>query len=117
VPKLLYWSEKIGCGATIELDSGEVCLVSVAQAGVLVKARKKGRFAQLLINRGAILYDEKNVYVAAKTAMALDMMFHNKTIPQTFQNPVLYAFANAVWNCPTAAEVAITLNEATSPEG
>jgi hypothetical protein len=50
VPKLLYWSEKVGCGATIELDSGEVCLVSVAQAGVLVKARKKGRFARLLVN-------------------------------------------------------------------
>jgi hypothetical protein len=36
------------------------------------------------------------------------------TVPQKFQNPVLYAFANAVWNCPTAADVAITLNEATA---
>jgi DNA-binding FadR family transcriptional regulator len=47
--------------------------------------------------------------------MALDVMFH-KTIPQSFQNPVLYAFANAVWNCPTAAEVGITINEATAGE-
>jgi hypothetical protein len=42
--ELLYWSEKIGCGATMKLRSSEICMVSVARVGVLVKADKPGRF-------------------------------------------------------------------------
>ena len=37
MPKLLRSSETAGCGATIELDSGEVVYVSIAQTGVLVR--------------------------------------------------------------------------------
>ena len=42
MPKLVYSSEKLGCGATIELDSGDTCMISVAQSGVLVRSYKKG---------------------------------------------------------------------------
>jgi hypothetical protein len=38
MPKLLRSSETSGCGATIELDSGEVVFVSIAQTGVLVRS-------------------------------------------------------------------------------
>ena len=110
--KLLYSSETVGCGATMKLESGEICIVSVAQSGVSVKSNR-GKFAQLLAGLfGAVLYREKNVYKAAETAMALDMLFPQKGIPVAFRNPVLNAFANAVWQCSTAAEVAITPNEA-----
>ncbi len=34
MPKLLRSSETAGCGATIELDNGEVVYVSIAQIGV-----------------------------------------------------------------------------------
>jgi hypothetical protein len=34
MPKLVFSSEKHGCGATIEVDSQETCLVSVSQSGV-----------------------------------------------------------------------------------
>jgi hypothetical protein len=107
MPTLLYFSERFGCGITLRLDSGEPCLISVAQTGVRVRKSRHGWF-------GAILYEERNVYLAAKTGMALDQLFPVNVVPVTIQNPVLRAFANAVWHCPTAAAVARTLNEAIS---
>jgi hypothetical protein len=113
MPRLVYSSEKIGCGATIELDSGEICMISVARLGVLVRSYKTGRWNGLLGSfLGAKLYHEKNVYRAAKTATALDSKYEQVTSLK-FNNPVLTAFASAVWNCSSAAEVAIVLNEAT----
>jgi TPR repeat protein len=103
--KLLYYSERMGCGATLRLDSGEPCLISIAQSGVRVK---KSRYGWL----GAILYNETNIYLAAKTGLALDLLFPEKLVPITFQNPVLNAFTNAVWHCSTAAEVSVRLNKA-----
>lgn len=111
--KLLYSSEKIGCGATMELDSGEICLVSVAKAGVLVRS-SKGLFSRTMVGIfGAILYNETNVYKAVQTSIALDTLFVERPNHLTFQSPVLNAFANAIWHCPTAANVAVTLNTAT----
>jgi hypothetical protein len=73
MPRLVFSSEKAGCGATIELDNGETCLISVAQSGVLVRSYKKGILSGVLGSFfGPILYSEKNVYRAAKTAAALD---------------------------------------------
>lgn len=63
---------------------------------------------------GATLYNEKNVYIAGRTAAALFVLFPQIWTPVTFKNPVLSAFANAVCHCSTAAEVATTLNEATA---
>lgn len=105
--KLLYHSERFGCGATFELDDKNKCVISVARSGVLVKAYA-GRFSFF----GSILYNEKNVYLAGKTAAALCILFLEKHTSVTFKNPVLAAFANAVCQCPTAAEVATMLNEA-----
>jgi hypothetical protein len=103
--KILHFSEKVGCGVTFRLDSGEPCLLSVAQTGVRVKKSRLGFL-------GAILYHEKNAYQAAKTGMALDSLFPEQKIPLPITNPVLRAFANAIWHCASAAEVARTLNEA-----
>jgi hypothetical protein len=63
---------------------------------------------------GAILYNEKNVFKAAMTAAALDSLFPPKRIPLTFQNPVLGAFANAIWQSSSAAELCVALNTAQS---
>jgi len=113
MPKLINHSEKFGCGATIGLDSGETCLISVAQAGVLVRSYKKGVIATLVGSfLGPKLYDETNVYKAAATAMALDTIYPDYQVPIRFKNPVLGAFANAVWQCSTAAEVGVILNTA-----
>jgi hypothetical protein len=115
MPRLVYSSEKLGCGATIELDSGEICMISVARLGVLVRFYKTGRWNGLLGSFfGSVLYNEKNVYRAAKTAAALDTKYAQ--VPSLkFRNPVLAAFASAVWSCSSAAEVAIVLNEADQP--
>jgi hypothetical protein len=109
MPKVLFFAEpsngRPGLGATIRLDSGEPCLISIAQTGVRVK---KTRFGFL----GPVLYNEENVYRAAATARALSERFPNNLLPAEFSNPVLRAFANAVLHCSTCAEVAVTLNEA-----
>jgi hypothetical protein len=106
--ELLYWSESIGCGATVKLRSHEICVVSVARSGVLVKS-SQSRFIGFF---GTVLYNEKNAYKVAETVMALDALFPENSVAATFRNRVLTAYANAIWQCSTAAEVAITLNEA-----
>ena len=60
---------------------------------------------------GPKLYNERNVYKNAKTAQSLSIIYPE--LPAlTFKNPVLTAFANAIWHCRSAAEVSVTLNEA-----
>jgi hypothetical protein len=113
MPKLLYSSERFGCGATIELASGDICIVSVAQIGVRVRSYRKGLFGSLFGGFiGPILFNEKNVYVAAKTAVVLHELFPDYPPSLNFKNPVLAAFAGAVWTCSSAAEVSCVLNEA-----
>ena len=113
MPRLVYSNEKFGCGATIELDSEDVCMISVAQAGVLVRSYRKGFFTAAFGSIfGATLYNEKNVCLAAKTAASLDTIFPDKIPALKFRNPVLSAFANAIWHCSSAAEVSIVCNEA-----
>lgn len=114
MPKLLRWSETAGCGATIQLDSGEVVFVSIAQIGVLVRKidLSGGLMRNLMSNFfGPKLYNESSVYKNAQTAQALyeDFPLHAPQLPE-FKNPVLAAFANAIWNCGSAAEVCLILN-------
>jgi hypothetical protein len=109
MPKLLHFSERVGCGMTIRLDSGGLCTIWVAQAGVLVK---KSRFGFL----GATLYNERNVYKAAKTGIALAQQFPKNVLPVQIKNLLLGGFANTAWHCPTAAAIARVLNEALPKE-
>lgn len=113
MPKLIYHSEKAGCAATIGLDGGEACIISVAQTGVLVRGRKQGLIAALVGSFfGPKLYEEKDVYKAAVTAMALDTLYPDYRVPIRFNNRILGAFANAVWQCTTMAEVSVVLHTA-----
>jgi hypothetical protein len=121
MPKLEFWSERAGNGATIRLDSGEVVIVSIAQVGVLVrKWEKDAGFWKMLMSNfwGARLYNERSIYKNAKTAQALSELFPDKApeLPE-FKNPVLAVFANAVWHCGSAAEVCTVLNEAAKDDG
>jgi len=116
MPKLLYSNETHGCGATIKLDSQETCMVSCAQSGVLVKSYR-GRFGQFWINFcGSVLYNERIVSKAAETAMALEILFPVSLLPVKFENHVLNAFANAIWQCSTATEVSRVVHQAANPE-
>jgi hypothetical protein len=110
MPKLMFSSETMGCGATIRVDSGEEIMVSVAKAGVRVRSTK-GFFGSF---SGAILYDEKNVYKNVQTGLSLSLSYPNQVPELEFRNPNLKAFANAIWQCKTAAEVCTVLNEAAS---
>ncbi len=115
MPKLLRSSETAGCGATIELDNGEVMYVSIAQSGVLVrKWNMNGGLIKSLFSNffGPKLYNESNVYKNAQTALALSTMYPEQASPLSFKNPVLAAFSNAIWHCSSTAEVCAVLNEA-----
>ncbi|MGO9389247.1 hypothetical protein [Rhodoblastus sp.] len=115
MPKLLRSSETAGCGATIELDSKEVVYVSIAQSGVIVRLwdMHGGFFKSFITNfTGHLLYNEKNVYKNTQTGMQLKLTFPQQAPELNFTNPVLSAFSNAIWNCPSAARVAAVLNEA-----
>jgi hypothetical protein len=66
---------------------------------------------------GPKLYKEEVLYKAAATALALDSLFPEYLVPVTLRNPVLAAFANAVWRCSSAAEVSVLLNTAIEKAG
>ena len=59
-----------------------------------------------------MLYKEKSAYKVAETVSALDALFPANSLPATFRNPILTTYANAIWQCSTAVEAAIILNEA-----
>jgi len=114
--RLLRSSETMGCGATIELDSGEVISVSIAQSVLvtLVWHRQDGLLKRLF-GRGFFgqkLYYESHPYNNAQTVEALFEMFPEQAPELRFKNPVLEVFANAVWHCPSAAKVCVVLNGA-----
>lgn len=110
MPKLLHSNRT--SFATIQIESGDICFISVAQTGVLVRSYKPGFVGSLVGSFiGPILYKEQNVYSAAATAMVLAEQFpQQETL--AFNNPVLAAFANAVWHLETPARVAVGLHEA-----
>ncbi len=115
MPKLLRSSETVGCGATIELDNGEVVYVSIAQTVVLARRwdMNGGLIKSLLRNFfGPKLYHESSVYKNAQTARALSLIYPEQAPPLSFKNPVLAAFSNAIWHCSSASEVCTVLNEA-----
>lgn len=112
---LLQWSETIAVGATIKLDNGDVVYVSIAGARVLVRQWDLSGLLSTLMSRflGRKLYDERNAFRNASTAEALWFMYPNEApeLPR-FANPLLAAFANAVWHCRSAAEAEAMLNDA-----
>ena len=105
--KILFFADSLkrGCGATVLLELGEPCLLSIAQSGILVKKSRYGFF-------GAELYNEKNVYINARRTGALAYLFPDKQFPDSVSSPNLRAFFNAILHCRSAVEVCTTLNEA-----
>jgi hypothetical protein len=98
---LLFFADspQAGCGATVRLDNGEACLLSIAVTSVRLK---KGRYGVF----GRLLYKEKVSYRAALTAQILGFMFLDSLLPADFpRNPVLRAFTNAILHCPSCSEV------------
>ena len=95
----------MGVGATIKLDNGDVCVLSLAQIGVRV-ARRRSMFSS------PVIYSEKDATRAARCGIALTVLFPEIAFPGTTRNPVLRAYANAIWHCADADEVTRTLYEA-----
>jgi hypothetical protein len=118
MPRLMRSSETVGCGATIELDSGEVISVSIAQSVLVSLAwHRQDSLMKRLFSRGLYgqkLYYEVHPYKNAGTGLMLRTMYPEQSAELQFKNPVLAAFSNAVWQCATAAQVCAVLNEAAS---
>lgn len=97
--------DRKGRWANIRMDNGDPCWISIAQTGILVKKSKIGLL-------GAKLYEEKNVYKAARTAQALNEQYPDDLTPADIWNPVLKSIVNAILHCRNLAEVTRALNEA-----
>jgi hypothetical protein len=117
MPELLHFADSVmgGHGATIRLDSGEPCTVSIAANGARVKKSRLGALGLRL------LYKDDNMEQAVLTAKALGILFKDDLFPLRFRNtkgelsqysPVLSLFTNAILHCSSCSEVAVTLNEA-----
>jgi hypothetical protein len=107
--RVLYFADDsnhlLGRGATVRLDSGEVCTISFSRNRVLVRKSRHGFW-------GLILFRENNLHRIAETSMALDALFPDTLLPPGLTEPNLKAFTNAVLQCSNCAEVVVTLNEA-----
>jgi hypothetical protein len=97
--------DRKGRWANIRMDNGDPCWVGIAQTGILIKKSKVGLF-------GAKLYEEKNIYKAAKTAQALDLQYPDNLTPDEMWNPVLKSIVNAILHCSNLGEVTRVVNEA-----
>jgi hypothetical protein len=89
------WITAAGCGATVRFETGEPCLVSIAQSGIIVKKSRYGLF-------GPMLYAEKVFYKNFRCAAALAYLFQDKRFPEGVSNPALRAFFNAILHCGSA---------------
>lgn len=105
-----YLDGKIGCWSRVNLENGDPIWISVAQTGVIVKKSRMGLM-------GATLYNETNVYNAAKTAQALDAQISKYVIPSEMTNPVLRVFTQVALECKSAAQLSVRLNKALKDVG
>jgi hypothetical protein len=108
--EILYYADqkhgiRRGCGATVRLESGEPCWLSIAQSGVLVKKSRSGLF-------GAVRYHEKVVYKNSLCGLALAYLYPEKLFPDNVCDLNLRSFMNAILHCHNASDVTQTLNEA-----
>jgi len=101
--------DRKGRWANIRMDNGDPCWVSIAQTGILEKKSKVGFL-------GAILYEEKDIYKAAKNAQALSDKYLNNLTPEEMWNPVFKSIVNAILHCNNLPEVTLVLNEACEDE-
>jgi hypothetical protein len=115
MPILLQSSETVGCGATIKLDNGDVVYVSVAGSTVSVRQWDLRDVFTTLISQllGRKLYRVRGSAKNERAAASLEQMYPEQAaaLPQ-FYEPLLAAFANAVWHCGSADEVRDVLREA-----
>lgn len=88
------------CYANLTMASGEPCLISVAQSGVLIKRSKVGIF-------GAILYDEKVIHRCVEMANKLGATYPKQIVPHEMHDPLLTCFVNAVLNCQSCTDVSL----------
>ena len=113
MPRLLYINEKFGHDATIILESGDACWISVGKKGVVVRSHKHsfwgGLFGSLF---GPKLYQERDIYQALCVAQALLAMF--RPVPQIrCRDSMLRAFCTAIWHCSSPARIKTVLNDPT----
>lgn len=93
-----------GHWANVMMDNGDSCRIIISHAGVSVRKSKFGLF-------GSKLYEEKNIYKAAKMAETLGLLHSDDLTPAEMPHAVLKAFTNAVLHCRSLAEFGALLNE------
>jgi hypothetical protein len=85
--------------ATIRLENGETCGVSVRYGGVRVRRSLLGLF------NGPILFSECNSSNVTRIGLALNARFPDRSLPSSLGDSNLDAFVNAVMQCPSSDEI------------
>lgn len=111
MPELLRSSERVGCGATIQLNAGEICIVSLARNGVLVRGYRPGLWGLLGSFLGPVLFQERDPHRVLRIARMLPSIHEPNLVPVEFNSLLLSMYANAIWRCSSWQEVADRLNE------
>lgn len=93
-----------GHWANIRMDDGDSCRIIISGTGISVKKSRISLF-------GSKLYEEKNIYMAAKTAETLNLLYTDNLTPAEMRNPVLKSLANAFLHCHSLTEPVTLLNE------
>ncbi|MCW2079625.1 UNVERIFIED_ORG: hypothetical protein M2193_001800 [Bradyrhizobium japonicum] len=110
MPRLLYVNERFGHDATIILDSGDACWISVGKKGVLIRSHKNSFWGGLLGSLfGPKLYEEHDVYLALRVALALKATFRPVSLIGC-KDVMLKAFCTAVWHCSSPEQVKTVLS-------
>jgi hypothetical protein len=94
-----------GVGATIRLDNGDVCVLSLAATSVLVRKRRSAFSSETL-------YWEKDRSTIFRAVLALRVLYPTIAFPGKTKDRRLVAFANAIWHCDSAQQVASALKGA-----
>ena len=102
VPKLLYYADssngRPGFGATVKMESGETYSVSFAHNGVLVKKTRFGIF-------GPKIYEVEDFGEMVEMVEKLNDLFPENKLPVEFENPIIRAFANAIWQSYSCSQL------------
>jgi hypothetical protein len=109
-------NENWGCDAGIMLDSRDAVVVSIVRGELFVRQHRESLWktlAQSVTGRG--LHISHDTYKNAKMAKVLDAMFPQRVPGLSAKNPVLSAFANAIWHCPSVREVEMLFRSCEPP--
>jgi hypothetical protein len=99
-----------GCWARIDMKSGELCYISVARTGLLIKESNFGIL-------GRVVFKVGSVDALAFLAMSLNEEQNDDLTPPDMRSPVLKVITNAILHFDTLDEIPRSFGFWVGPHG